>query len=154
MHYGLESKQQLMGYIASVCIAFGEGYYFTARDMLRETACAETHFGEFPDRYEANGHSPYQIDEIRFHDTIIHLKEDDFDIALGKFGYNLMLVKFDDLKDDALLSTIIARLAYKRVPNRFPFRFEDRAAYWKDYWNTSDGKGTPEEYIQRCREYL
>ena len=44
----------------------------------------------------------------------------------------------------------MARIKYWRVPKKLPVEndIEGMAKYWKDYYNTSLGKGTPEKFIK------
>ena len=46
------------------------------------------------------------------------------------------------------------RLKYWRVPKRMPNSIEGQAKYWKRYYNTEQGKGDPQHFIDACRKYL
>jgi len=46
------------------------------------------------------------------------------------------------------------RLKYWRVPKRMPNTIEGQAKYWKRYYNTEQGKGDPQHFIDACRKYL
>ncbi|MBJ3579628.1 hypothetical protein JGC46_23410, partial [Salmonella enterica subsp. enterica serovar Derby] len=37
------------------------------------------------------------------------------------------------------------------VPESIPATRVERASYWKKYYNTSAGKGTPQDYINKCQ---
>lgn len=50
---------------------------------------------------------------------------------------------------DHILAAMLCRLYYYRIPQRLPL-FDDilaQAAYWKQYYNTYQGRGTTQEYI-------
>ncbi len=47
-----------------------------------------------------------------------------------------------------------ARLQYYRVAEPIPKKLYGQAAYWKKYWNTEKGKGTPEQYINHYNQYI
>ena len=47
-----------------------------------------------------------------------------------------------------------ARFQYFRVPEKIPTTLEGQAKYWKKYWNTAAGKGTPEQYIIHYKHYI
>lgn len=49
---------------------------------------------------------------------------------------------------------IMARLKFWRVPKPMPNTLEGRAKYWKKYYNTDQGKGTEEKYIDTVKEWL
>ena len=42
----------------------------------------------------------------------------------------------------------MCRLHYRRVPKPLPKNLAEQAAQWKNYYNTSKGKGTVEKFIQ------
>ena len=46
------------------------------------------------------------------------------------------------------------RLKYWRVPKKMPNTIEGQAKYWKRYYNTEQGKGDPQHFIDVCRKYL
>ena len=39
------------------------------------------------------------------------------------------------------------------IPDPIPPKVEDRAKYWKTHYNTVAGKGTPEKYLERLRQF-
>jgi len=43
----------------------------------------------------------------------------------------------------------MCRLHYRRVPKPLPKSIEDQANYWKKYYNTSQGKGSVEDFIEK-----
>lgn len=45
------------------------------------------------------------------------------------------------------LACLFARLHYLRVPSAVPHEFAEQAAYYKRYYNTNAGKGTPQKYM-------
>lgn len=51
------------------------------------------------------------------------------------------------LTGDISLGIIFARLKYYRDPAPIPATLEDQARYWKRIYNTPQGKGTVEEFI-------
>ncbi len=48
---------------------------------------------------------------------------------------------------------IFCRLHYRRVPKPLPRTLEDQALYWKKYYNTAKGKGTPEHFAEIVSKY-
>ena len=63
------------------------------------------------------------------------------------FGLSLAHVKYDALASSVLWAFIFARLRYKVVLQPIPKTREERAVYWKEFYNSSLGKGTPEHYL-------
>tara|TARA_R110000751_G_scaffold39817_3_gene94885 strand:- start:1023 stop:3926 length:2904 start_codon:yes stop_codon:yes gene_type:complete len=67
-------------------------------------------------------------------------------------GLDLSTVKYEDLNDD-LLSVIYGRLYLAQITNEpIPNTVEERAEYWKKYYNTSAGKGTVKGYLINMEE--
>tara|TARA_R110000796_G_scaffold129022_3_gene244690 strand:- start:225 stop:710 length:486 start_codon:yes stop_codon:yes gene_type:complete len=60
----------------------------------------------------------------------------------------------DILEKNIAAAIVHCRLKYWRVPMRMPNTLEGRAKYWKKYYNTEQGKGTEEKYIDTVKEYL
>tara|TARA_R100000656_G_scaffold123650_1_gene100467 strand:+ start:2220 stop:2684 length:465 start_codon:yes stop_codon:yes gene_type:complete len=56
---------------------------------------------------------------------------------------------------DFLLETNLAaqiamcRLHYRRIPKALPKTLKGQAAYWKKYYNSSAGRGTVEDFLER-----
>ncbi len=48
---------------------------------------------------------------------------------------------------------IFCRLHYRRVPKPLPRTLEEQAIYWKSYYNTAKGKGTPEHFAEIVSKY-
>ena len=48
---------------------------------------------------------------------------------------------------------VLCRLHYRRVPKPLPRTLEEQAHYWKDYFNTAKGKGTPEHFMEIVSKY-
>lgn len=72
-----------------------------------------------------------------------------------KLSYDLMTVcgfaykpKFEVMKYHLVYAVCMARIDYLRIPEPIPKDLQSQALYWKNYYNTKLGKGTPEEYIQ------
>lgn len=152
MYYGLSNKRTILELSEMICACVGHGSHGFAVQMLVETCAAETLLGEARDNtlYGA-GAGVAQVDEGTFdwlkdkyenHELAVKLK--------GELNVNLSKVKYNELDFSPLLSLIFARLRYWTTPATIPQTKPERAQYWKDHYNTSAGKGTPSEYMQRC----
>ena len=58
------------------------------------------------------------------------------------------------LEKNIAAGIIHCRLKYWRVPKRMPNTIEGMSIYWKKYYNTEQGKGNPEHFIDAYRKYL
>ena len=152
MYYGLTNTCQVKSLARLVVSALGGGD--KAFNLLVETASAETLLGTFPDVHpDKLGVGLCQHDQIGL-DDIQRNSTEHFDKVKSAFGYDLASIRLAKLADDPLLSLICCRLTYKRVPAAIPNDLFGRALYWKEYYNTHSGKGSPEEYIHRVRDCL
>jgi hypothetical protein len=52
------------------------------------------------------------------------------------------------------LAVLFARLHYFRVAAPVPHTLMEQAAYWKEYYNTRLGKGTPMKYLNDWNQYI
>ncbi|WP_286992578.1 hypothetical protein [Shewanella sp.] len=150
VYYGLVNKQQVMVFAQAVCGVLGGGD--KAVDLLIETAAAETLLGSYRDLTTyAAGTGVTQVDEGTFDWLKSKYKKHRLADALYQaFGIYLGKVSYVELETSPLLSFIFCRLRYFAVKSPIPETREGRALYWKRHYNTSAGKGTPEEYLVRC----
>lgn len=152
--YGLVAPAQVKQFAQAVCNVLGAGEQNSAVYMLCETAAAETHYGTYSDPTPGGaGRGLYQCDEIAFKDIQQRVRQADVDALKAAFDFDLRKVEWDDLNLSPLLATVIARLHYKLKPESIPLSLAGRAAYWKKFYNTSAGKGTADEYIERVKPF-
>ena len=57
------------------------------------------------------------------------------------------------LTTNLIAGIVVCRLHYWRVPKKMPTALDDQAAYWKQWYNTSKGAGTPEHFIEIVAKY-
>lgn len=60
----------------------------------------------------------------------------------------------DNLSMNIAFAVASARLHYFRVAEPIPKSLVGQAAYWKEHWNTVNGKGTVEQYIGHYNHYI
>lgn len=62
----------------------------------------------------------------------------------------------DQLMYDMRYATMMARIHYWRVEAALPEQndVDGMSHYWKDHFNTEDGKGTPEQYVNAWNKYV
>lgn len=150
MFYGLINKQQIYDAVDAVVNCLGGGD--NAKKMLLETAAAETAMGEAVDSSWWTGIGLMQFDEIAFIDVQQRTSKARKEQVLKCFGIDIDRVVHTDLRWSPLLSVIFARLKYQLVPGMIPSTQTERAAYWKKWYNSSLGKGTPEHYVSAARK--
>jgi hypothetical protein len=67
---------------------------------------------------------------------------------MGSHGLLRMIHDWDRL------AVLFARLHYIKFPEAVPRTVSGQAEYWKRYYNTVLGKGTPEKYLKHWRELI
>jgi len=137
---------------AEVCYCLGNGSNQSAVKMLIETAGVETGKGTINDSTEFAGMGITQFDWVGFDDTLKRTRDKDKQVILDYFGINVDWVKWEELRYNPLLCMIFTRLKYKLVPEAIPNSKENRAIYWKVFFNTKAGKGTIEHYLEMNKE--
>lgn len=160
MNYGLVSIKHGVLLANAVAKALGNGANNNANLLMIETAAVETQFGLYRDTTpDGAGRGVTQVDK----DTFYWIKELALELAPGacmrpkrnwrekiisEFGIDLKRVEHADLDYNPLLSFIFTRLRYLVISERIPVTVEGRAQYWKKWYNSTLGKGTPEHYIE------
>ena len=152
LYYGVSDKKNIKDLASKVCSAIGHGSNGFAVEMLVETCAAETLLAAVKDTtlYYA-GAGVAQVDEGTF--NWLKEKYQSHKLARSikkKLGVELSKVSYNELDFSPIISLIFARLRYWAVPEAIPVTIEERAKYWKKHYNTSKGKGSPEEYLERC----
>jgi type VI secretion system secreted protein VgrG len=122
-----------------------------AEDLLLGTAATESHLGRWDKQINGPALGLYQMEPSTLSDiynnylytrpTLLQA----INTATATTGPDL-----DHLRFDPVYSTIMARIHYKRVKANLPDANDliGQAKYWKTYYNTVLGKGTPEKYVQ------
>lgn len=151
MNYGLINKQDAVCYAREVCAVLGGG--LTAIALLVETAAAETLLGDYKDPTPVSaGTGLTQVDLGTFEWLRDKYKNSRYASALlSAFGVDLSRTAYQELRTSPLLAMIFCRFRYLAAPGAIPDTREGRAEYWKRYYNTSAGKGTLADYLNKCQ---
>lgn len=153
--YGLVNPAQVHLFVVAVCNVLGTGSTGMAARMLLETAAQETHVGRYRDPTPLGaGRGLFQCDRIAFVDVRQRARIADIEAVRNAWGFDIRAVGHEQLDSSPLLAAVFARLFYKLIPDVFPVDLAGRAAYWKRFYNTADGRGTVEEYMQNAGRFL
>ena len=148
--YGLTSEQHLRDIIKSVVLYLGGGE--NAEALLLETASAETALGTAVDTSYNVGMGLMQFDPIGFDDVKARTSQRNKERVKRCFGIDIDRVQYTELRYSPLLSVVFARLKYILVPHAIPDTLEGRAKYWKHWYNSELGAGTPEYYASSAHK--
>lgn len=148
IYYGLVNQRQALDTAKAVCAAVNDlpGHY--SLELLLETAAQETRLGTVkdPSPYRA-GTGLCQIDPIGFKDAVERCPPAWKAMFKLAFDVDISKVQYVELEHSPLLSFIFCRIHYRLAPGAIPATVPERAAYWKTFYNSVLGAGTPLEYI-------
>ena len=161
-YYGATNEKNINTAILIACSELSIKTIPQAVAMVEGTFCAETNFGKSKDGYFSEGAGLPQFDTVRYkdvfkyictHSSLINIFEDNgFDLeglySLPDYGYSI-------LNYSPLFSAFVCRAAYMMIPEPLPpqFDYQAQAEYWKKYWNSEAGAGTPEHYMRQLRNH-
>jgi len=150
-----ESTEQVGEQVVDDVVSKVESALGPTNGMLKDIAKVESKFGMDRNTFKGQSNGIWQIDDIGFkatQDTVSHPNlEAQFEIIQNEFGIDWMSVTKEEL-NDPLIAAIAARLFLLNIPKAIPKGKKAQANYWKKYFNTSAGKGTPEAYLKRVNK--
>lgn len=133
-------------------------YSEQAENLLLGTACQESHCGEYIRQLGCTGKvgafGIYQMELATardIYDNYLRYKPELYAFVESLRGTSMDIA--DALTCNLAYATAMARLHYRRIAEQIPYNVENQAQYWKQYYNTKLGKGTPEEYIKNWKKY-
>ncbi len=154
MNYGVINLKRIDEDAQMICDCIGHGKYETAKEMIIETAIAETGLGQIEDKTVGAGMGLTQFDDKPFQDIrdrSIKLRPK----ILKELHIDISLVEWDDLRYNQFLALLFTRLHYWLKGDPIPRTIEERAAYWKLHYNTyaPTAKGTIAHYLEMNKRY-
>lgn len=154
IYYGLLTQDYLRKIALEVCECLGYGKNKTAYNLLLETAGAESIRGTFYDSTKLAGNGITQFDKMPWHDTHNRTSKNTKILVFNHFGIHLDYLEWEDLRYNPLLAMLYTRLKYRLIAEEIPSNIEDRAKYWKKFYNSELGKGTIEHYLSVNKQFL
>ena len=131
------------------------------RNLLIETAIAESNYGRaIYDNKRGFGYGAFQFDKIGMKQAL-QVAQDKNQLAkiqlldlcpfdLSPANYKTV---YDFFQEKSILQAVLCRMYYLGIKERIPSTLEGRAKYWKKYYNSELGAGTPEKYISRVKNF-
>ena len=127
-----------------------------AVNLLMGTAAQESHLGKY--RRQLGGGPAlgiFQMELATFDDIVKNYLRYKPELAARiERVARISRFKAEDLENNDLLATCMARVHYLRVREAIPSDLEGWARYWKRYYNTLLGKGTEEEFIANYKRLV
>ena len=126
-------------------------------ELLLMTAAHESLLGQFTKQVDGPALSIYQIEPRTARGTYNNYLHYRLNLA-DKIAEFTGVEWYDpgQLRYNIIYSTILARLKYKRSPGKLPEHWDvlGMAEYAKEFWNTSLGKATTEDYVAAYMRYV
>lgn len=120
--------------------------------MLLETAIVETDAGRaVMDTNRNYGRSIMQFDKVGY-DEALRIRQ-----KVGDKDFNYEIIKgymSDELQKNPRFAMYLARMFYLGKSEPIPSTLENRALYWKRYYNTLLGAGSVEKYLDLVHKNL
>lgn len=131
------------------------------RALLRETAIAESNYGRaIYDNKRGFGYGAFQFDKIGMKQALqvaenkgLITKIQLLDLCPFDLSSANYLSVYNFFQEKSVLQAILCRMYYLGVKEAIPATLEGRASYWKKYYNSELGAGTPEKYIARVKAF-
>ena len=148
--------QQLNDYIVTPTLKELGYYSLSARNLLLGTAAQESQLGTYIHQINGNALGIYEM-KPKTHKDIWEnylnynpkLSEQIIKMIIDKtvFAYEMMF----NLK----YATAMCRIHYLRVPEKLPAHdnIYQLARYWKQYYNTLEGKGWAQQFIDNYKMF-
>jgi len=159
------SPTQIKSLIKSTCEGMGDK--FASEDaitLIHETGLVESGYKYLRQLGDGPAKSFWQIEPLSAVDNLQHYLKHRKSLMLRCAMVSMIDLKHWQNNDERLWANILekniaagivhCRIKYWRVPKPMPNTLEGRAKYWKKYYNTDQGKGTEEKYIDIVKEYL
>ena len=119
-----------------------------AVDLIYETGMTETGYRHLEQMGGGPAVSFFQIEENTIKDIwenyVVYRKP--LIASLYKLGFIEEYPTFSVMTNIAV-AIAFCRIYYRRQPGAIPKEIDDRAVYWKKYYNTEGGKGSVEHYL-------
>jgi hypothetical protein len=144
---------QMFGQKANSSSFFSEA----AVELLMLTAAQETHLGKYLWQIRGPALGVFQMEPNTYLDiwsNYIMYRQPILD-ALGDLWGSSGVDWTLRMKSDLAYQIVMSRIFYLRIPAALPAAIDpiSLAYYWKKYYNTSFGKGTPEEAYRNYNKY-
>jgi hypothetical protein len=133
-----------------------------AEELLLGTACAESMLGTYVHQVGGPALGIFQMEPATHADiwrNYLEYRDELHDKVVGCVPANGWsswgdMPSHDLLITDLKYATILARIHYRRSPEPLPAEgdWEGMASMWKKVYNTEDGSGTEEHFLQAVKD--
>ena len=159
------SIEQIRGLVASTLKGIGSKFMSkSAVDLVVTTGMVESRYKYLRQLGDGPARSFWQVEPATAVDNCQHYLIHRIDLMRDCAATSLVDIKYWQTDDTEtcgkILETNIAagivhcRIKYWRVPKKLPSSIEGMASYWKEWYNTHQGAGHAEDFIEVAKKYL
>lgn len=128
-----------------------------AVELLMGTAAQESQLGVFLKQIKGPALGVYQMEPATYKDIMDNFLryKPDLQVKVLELSGAFPLWP-DEIKGNLYVATALARVHYLRVSTPLPDAKDivGMARYWKNYYNTSKGRGTTFEFVRNYKRYV
>ena len=135
-----------------------------AVNLVLATGIVESRYEYIKQMGDGPARSFWQVEPATAVDTLAHFLVHRSSLMQKCAEATLVDLKYWQTYDENVWAEILekniaagivhARLKYWRVPKKMPSSLEGQAEYWKKYYNSESGAGSPEHFIELVKKYL
>lgn len=145
--------EQLKNYVVIPVLKKIDLYSPEAVSMLLGTIATESLSGNYIKQLNGPACGIYQMEPATATDILNNFLSYCPELSLKvRDLYISRLSLEENLTMNLAWATAMCRVHYFRVKSPIPKKFEDRAVYWKTYYNTSKGKGSINDYLVKAKD--
>ncbi len=123
--------------------------------LILGTACVESQCGEYIQQINGPALGIFQIEMATFNDLM-----NNYLAYRPELKAKLMALYCEgmdarqNLTCNLMFQAAVCRLIYYRAPAPIPQNVAGMADFWKKYYNTHKGKGTPDKFLEAYKRYV
>lgn len=140
-------------------VTFGDK---NAGNFLYRIAKAESDFGTDKNTFTSPSPNIMQVEKTGAYNEIMRRLDPNADVGgpvrryneklKSELGLDLTQMSYEDLQQP-IVSIAFARAYLLTVPESIPTNIKEQGKYWKQYYNTSSGKGTARRFAREGRRF-
>lgn len=150
-YYGvIGGDLQITAYIKIACRVVSKSNADEAELLLSELIAVESNNGNATDYSPNYGEGLTQFDKGTFKEVQSYYMNSKFDNMMNRIKLycltDIRSASYEDLRKSPMLSVLMARLLFFKLPNAIPTTKQGRWNLYKKYFNSSLGATTKEKY--------
>ena len=157
------NQSQYLDAVDKVNTMYTDAGYGDVGQFMKNMAATESNIGA--DSLGDYSFGATQIDPIKYQDIVqratgpegekrVNLANTFLREELDRPDFDILGLDLTQEGHNPYISAALTRMGLLNIPESVPQTLEGQANYWKKYWNTEAGKGTPEHFMAQSRHYF